>query len=1244
MEYYKVDIELIEADLREELDFYEDLISINAGIFAVFLLLKAKKKYLFETQGKLDLIRISTGGNNDPLSYSIIGYILKETGKFQDAIAMFGKAKILYNQMYHKEYTLAQNNILLCQQALVSEASDGDLIESGTNLQTVNIAYAENQNNFGSFSQIILTKAADLLRKEFVTFGHSIKQVIANIVDQEAEAYTGDYNKYLAASHSAYSVGKYEEALIYQKLAVYFIMHSRQEMSTRDIVSILHNLGCIYQIAAFESTVIEKEENIRVYLNKAEKAFKGALVYAKGLADIAGLHAEYAGFLIKQERYIEAVDHLNNAISSADFKSALMYAAIERKAIPEALHRIMENSIHGTISIKAILYAYYLLILNYEKFQEAGIDVLSSKEEYLAAFASSTEQISEGSYVPYVLLADLHELSGDQVKSDELLGRASMLRAQAMHEQAESSGEENKQEDESGRGSINREGSVLQQYYVSAISALLPLRLHGARWIIKAPLVIISNHCEDMEQTVQDSYSSSCNLSELNAGLDTVILPILYKGLEGYPHWVGVIISKVLPALQITYLDSENSPMSDIIRYYVLEIIEALFKTSRSNLPIIFQQQSVEQQRYNNCGPELIENFIYYLTGNRATQEAAVYVHSLLLENALLDPIEYALKISENSKLIGFLSNQALLMFDRPITDTDSNGLLGMFMRQTEVKFEMPMLAAKTSLSELPLVHTQYLDLKRFDCVKQVSTPQTITMSRDPVLVVDNEVSSDQEPATLLAQNIVPAILPIQPDVFSIVSSTALVAIASGADSAQQVSQALGSGLFTFIHTLTDKITSTLSYGLMNAGSAITNAVMQNNYLKHQLINYVYHEELSAINTVINQPYVQSSEIPTVQLLLQKHPLQWSKKDFKQIKLVVHPDKGGEAEDFHTVNAFEELVGDKDQMYQNLLPKLLPNIQTVIHKSNVWFKVLDMAVDSGRLIYEPTLANTKKVALDSTYLSSMYHGVNGYSSIISAVDVLQLAYQEEYLQAIQQAVTTTAYMALPSLLAYTAIPHLGIAYGIGMATYTTYTAITNSYSFYLERTSDPESILRSTMAYRDLAQTLSTSPLQQLYDFASATKGYELQLNNIALVAEQEALKAKLVEEKGEFAQKLYDYIYRPALEEKYSLLNQVLQGSVTAEETENLKAKHITIISNDQSYDHCLEIKDVAHNDENNSGTKSGTNSNSKSGSNKNSKASTADEHSNVNIEHYYCYNDEKKLLDYVLIGDNHFEVVDSF
>ena len=45
----------------------------------------------------------------------------------------------------------------------------------------------------------------------------------------------------------------------------------------------------------------------------------------------------------------------------------------------------------------------------------------------------------------------------------------------------------------------------------------------------------------------------------------------------------------------------------------------------------------LELQKYNNCGPEVIENFIFYLTdGNRLSQEEAIVLHSLLLENSLL--------------------------------------------------------------------------------------------------------------------------------------------------------------------------------------------------------------------------------------------------------------------------------------------------------------------------------------------------------------------------------------------------------------------------------------------------------------------------------------------------------------------------------------------------------------------------------------------------------------------------------
>ena len=50
-----------------------------------------------------------------------------------------------------------------------------------------------------------------------------------------------------------------------------------------------------------------------------------------------------------------------------------------------------------------------------------------------------------------------------------------------------------------------------------------------------------------------------------------------------------------------------------------------------------YKQIAVEQQRYANCGPEIVENFILSLTGNRVSQEKAIELHSKLVENSLLD-------------------------------------------------------------------------------------------------------------------------------------------------------------------------------------------------------------------------------------------------------------------------------------------------------------------------------------------------------------------------------------------------------------------------------------------------------------------------------------------------------------------------------------------------------------------------------------------------------------------------------
>ncbi len=140
------------------------------------------------------------------------------------------------------------------------------------------------------------------------------------------------------------------------------------------------------------------------------------------------------------------------------------------------------------------------------------------------------------------------------------------------------------------------------------------------------------------------------------------------------------------------------------------------------------------------------------------------------------------------------------------------------------------------------------------------------------------------------------------------------------------------------------------------------------------------------------------------------------------------------------------------------------------------------------------------------------------------------------------------------------------------------------------------------MAYKNLYEALSNSPLQHTYDFASNTKQYEVKANSIKLEIEKTQIKQQL-EAKGEFGNKLYDYIYAPTLEEKYSLLNKVIGGELTEEQAAALKAKHVSMTIGEQHYEHCIEVKnDVII----------------------------------VTAEEYYCYNENQQILDHVLVGSN--------
>ncbi len=385
------------------------------------------------------------------------------------------------------------------------------------------------------------------------------------------------------------------------------------------------------------------------------------------------------------------------------------------------------------------------------------------------------------------------------------------------------------------------------------------------------------------------------------------------------------------------------------------------------------------------------------------------------------------------------------------------------------------------------------------------------------------------------------------------------------------------------------------------------------NTLVWHLKHIVYREEISQFKEILQRNGIDSS----VDVLSESLNFK------KSVLLKLHPDKGGSKEDFIAAQNLQKKFRDSLDV-KGLIDDKIKAIQPIIHKATIEFKFLDSVVDSARLYYEPTTNNAKKVLLDSTYLYSIYQGVNGYSSVISALDISYQFYQGEYASAVTQGTTTISYMVAPYAISYIGIPYLGFAYGTAMAIYTGYGAVSNLYSFYQEYGSIEVS-LRSATAYKDLTQMLSYSSLQYVYDFASATKEYEVQINNIKLVLEKAAIKTQL-EAQGEFGKKLYDYIYGPLLEEKYALLNQALQGIITEDEIETLKAKHITITSDEQIYEHCMEIRNIE------------ANINSSSQSNRDN-----GESSNADVEHYYCYNDKHKMLGHVLIGDNHFEVIES-
>ncbi|GFR17954.1 ATPase AAA [Trichonephila clavata] len=166
------------------------------------------------------------------------------------------------------------------------------------------------------------------------------------------------------------------------------------------------------------------------------------------------------------------------------------------------------------------------------------------------------------------------------------------------------------------------------KYYSNGIKKILELRIKELFIDIKDKVLILS---DTKYQFTQDNVGTKQILQDivlLNPKVKEVVL--LPYNIDN-KHWTGLMITKDYgDSFYIKYIDPENNTIPQ-------ELSLAL-QSEANNLCITvnISQIIVAQQKYNNCGPEVIENFILLLTGSRLTQEEAVPFHSQLVENNLL--------------------------------------------------------------------------------------------------------------------------------------------------------------------------------------------------------------------------------------------------------------------------------------------------------------------------------------------------------------------------------------------------------------------------------------------------------------------------------------------------------------------------------------------------------------------------------------------------------------------------------
>lgn len=170
-------------------------------------------------------------------------------------------------------------------------------------------------------------------------------------------------------------------------------------------------------------------------------------------------------------------------------------------------------------------------------------------------------------------------------------------------------------------------------------------------------------------------------------------------------------------------------------------------------------------------------------------------------------------------------------------------------------------------------------------------------------------------------------------------------------------------------------------------------------YLKHRLLHYLYGEDLSKIEAILGHQYVQESQVVGLKAILSKDPCTWGRRDFSILKVVIHPDKRGNREDFKMLLSFEEKLSKKNSLVEALSEKLSKKLHFVVDKTITCAKTIDVFVDVAKMYVKPDIKHARDMVFDSVLLYAKLQHTKMFFPAATAIASTSMVLNGQYLLA-----------------------------------------------------------------------------------------------------------------------------------------------------------------------------------------------------------------------------------------------------